>query len=273
MATNSNRFLLRLACEGERSEWGWGGAGRPEVPEGGVGTVDAKEMACNGTIFLSFDMIADDDVFTAALHQVGWYASICNVPPDIGNGTGQVLCPLCPKCAAYLLGKENLKLADQALEKGIIYLTPSKSFLEVGLARFHQRWMDCGMGRRRGKRRQSGHGDGEVHRGREQSSDWKDDLYHPQRLHPLKPMLDEWQRCKRIDNLSHVMPGWGCCEGERSEWGRGGAGRPEVPAGGQCHVYNSYDRTVCKGCGHVPCYPAAAPVPVVDKQDAGWEEN
>ena len=104
MATNSNRFLLRLACEGERSEWGWGGAGRPEVPEGGVGTVDAKEMACNGTIFLSFDMIADDDVFTAALHQVGWYASICNVPPDIGNGTGQVLCPLCPKCAAYLLG-------------------------------------------------------------------------------------------------------------------------------------------------------------------------
>ena len=50
MATNSNRFLLRLACEGERSEWGWGGAGRPEVPEGGVGTVDAKEMACNGTI-------------------------------------------------------------------------------------------------------------------------------------------------------------------------------------------------------------------------------
>ena len=64
MATNSNRFLLRLACEGERSEWGWGGAGRPEVPEGGVGTVDAKEMACNGTIFLSFDMIADDDVFT-----------------------------------------------------------------------------------------------------------------------------------------------------------------------------------------------------------------
>ena len=120
MATNSNRFLLRLACEGERSEWGWGGAGRPEVPEGGVGTVDAKEMACNGTIFLSFDMIADDDVFTAALHQVGWYASICNVPPDIGNGTGQVLCPLCPKCAAYLLGKENLKLADQALEKRVL---------------------------------------------------------------------------------------------------------------------------------------------------------
>ena len=65
-------------------------------------------------------------------------------------------------------------------------------------------------------------------------------------------MLDEWQRCKRIDNLSHVMPGWGCC---------------------RCHVYNSYDRKVCKGCGHVPCYPAALPVPAVDKQEAGWEEN
>ena len=59
MATNSNRFLLRLACEGERSEWGWGGAGRPEVPEGGVGTVDAKEMACNGTMLIRFTHSTD----------------------------------------------------------------------------------------------------------------------------------------------------------------------------------------------------------------------
>ena len=42
------------------------------------------------------------------------------------------------------------------------------------------------------------------------------------------------QRCKRIDNLPHVIPGWGCCK---------------------CHVYNSYGRKVCKSCGHVPCYP------------------
>ncbi len=41
-------------------------------------------------------------------------------------------------------------------------------------------------------------------------------------------------RCKRIDNLSHVAPGWGCCK---------------------CHVYNGYQRETCKVCGHVPCYP------------------
>ena len=46
--------------------------------------------------------------------------------------------------------------------------------------------------------------------------------------------LESFSRCKRIDNLSHVVPGWGCCK---------------------CHVYNSYGRKVCKSCGHVPCYP------------------
>lgn len=112
-----NHFLLRIACEGARSAWGRGGAGRPEVPEGGVGAVDAKEMGCNGTIFLSFDMIADDDIFTAALHEAGWYASVCNLPPDIGNGRGQALCPLCSRCAAHLLPKEVLMEADRILEK------------------------------------------------------------------------------------------------------------------------------------------------------------
>jgi hypothetical protein len=43
-------------------------------------------------------------------------------------------------------------------------------------------------------------------------------------------------RCKRIDDIPHVVPGWGCC---------------------QCHVYNNYDRKVCKNCGHVPCYPTS----------------
>jgi hypothetical protein len=41
-------------------------------------------------------------------------------------------------------------------------------------------------------------------------------------------------RCKRIDNLSHVVPGWGCCK---------------------CNVYNSYQRETCKICGHISCYP------------------
>lgn len=91
-----NHFLLRIAC---------------------VGAVDAKEMGCNGTIFLSFDMIADDDIFTAALHEAGWYASVCNLPPDIGNGRGQALCPLCSRCAAHLLPKEVLMEADRILEK------------------------------------------------------------------------------------------------------------------------------------------------------------
>lgn len=40
--------------------------------------------------------------------------------------------------------------------------------------------------------------------------------------------------CKRVDNLQFVMPGWGCCK---------------------CRTYNSYDRPVCKACGHKPCYP------------------
>jgi hypothetical protein len=43
-------------------------------------------------------------------------------------------------------------------------------------------------------------------------------------------------RCKRIDDIPHCMPGWGCCK---------------------CHGYNSYGRKVCKHCGHAPCYPKA----------------
>jgi hypothetical protein len=39
--------------------------------------------------------------------------------------------------------------------------------------------------------------------------------------------------CKRIDDIPQLIPGWGCC---------------------QCQVYNSYERKVCKCCGHVPCY-------------------
>jgi hypothetical protein len=42
-------------------------------------------------------------------------------------------------------------------------------------------------------------------------------------------------RCKRIDDIPQVVPGWGCC---------------------QCHAYNNYERKVCKNCGHVPCYPS-----------------
>jgi len=40
--------------------------------------------------------------------------------------------------------------------------------------------------------------------------------------------------CKRLDNIPHAVPGWGCC---------------------QCHIYNNYARKFCKNCGHVPCYP------------------
>lgn len=47
-------------------------------------------------------------------------------------------------------------------------------------------------------------------------------------------------RCKRLDNLSHVIPGWGCCK---------------------CRAYNSYQRETCKGCGHIPCYPQKIPGP------------
>ena len=91
-----NRFSLRLAC---------------------VGAVDAKAMECNGSIILPFDLISDDDAFTDAMYEAGWYASICNMPPEINGGIGQVLCPLCPRCAAHLLSKETLMVADEILKK------------------------------------------------------------------------------------------------------------------------------------------------------------
>ena len=47
-------------------------------------------------------------------------------------------------------------------------------------------------------------------------------------------------RCKRIDDILHAVPGWGCCK---------------------CHIYNNYGRKVCKNCGHVPCYPSLKGVP------------
>lgn len=40
------------------------------------------------------------------------------------------------------------------------------------------------------------------------------------------------EKCTHI-NAPHVMPGWGCCK---------------------CRVYNGYQRTSCKRCGHIPCY-------------------
>ena len=49
-----------------------------------------------------------------------------------------------------------------------------------------------------------------------------------------RPEQKVFDRCKRIDDLSHVVPGWGCCH---------------------CSAYNNYARAVCKNCGHVPCYP------------------
>jgi hypothetical protein len=55
--------------------------------------------------------------------------------------------------------------------------------------------------------------------------------------HPMGVGTDQsefFDRCKRIDNMSNVVPGWGCCK---------------------CHVYNNYGRKVCKQCGHIPCYP------------------
>jgi hypothetical protein len=91
-----NRFCLRIAC---------------------VGAVDAKEVGCNGSIILSFDMISDDDTFTDALWEAGWYASVCDMPPDIGGGIGQLLCPLCPRCAAHLLPKEVFVQADKILKE------------------------------------------------------------------------------------------------------------------------------------------------------------
>jgi len=45
---------------------------------------------------------------------------------------------------------------------------------------------------------------------------------------------EPFDRCRRIDNMSHVVPGWGCCK---------------------CHGYNDYGRKACKFCGHIPCYP------------------
>ena len=44
------------------------------------------------------------------------------------------------------------------------------------------------------------------------------------------------KKCKRLDNLQYVMPGWACCK---------------------CRTYNDYSRPVCKSCGHKPCYPPA----------------
>jgi hypothetical protein len=32
---------------------------------------------------------------------------------------------------------------------------------------------------------------------------------------------------------SNIAPGWGCCH---------------------CRMYNGYQRTACRGCGHKPCY-------------------
>jgi hypothetical protein len=39
--------------------------------------------------------------------------------------------------------------------------------------------------------------------------------------------------CKRIDDVPQILPGWGCC---------------------QCHVYNGYQRSSCRSCGHPHCY-------------------
>lgn len=41
------------------------------------------------------------------------------------------------------------------------------------------------------------------------------------------------EKCKRIDKLPHLIPGWGCC---------------------QCHHYNGYQRVACRFCGHSFCY-------------------
>jgi hypothetical protein len=49
--------------------------------------------------------------------------------------------------------------------------------------------------------------------------------------------LTETQRCEvRCGHIRgrDVVPGWGCCS---------------------CHAYNGYQRTQCRNCGHLPCYP------------------
>ena len=50
--------------------------------------------------------------------------------------------------------------------------------------------------------------------------------------------IPEGQRPKVDSSCKHVrgdflVPGWGCCK---------------------CHVYNGYQRTSCRNCGHGPCY-------------------
>ena len=49
-----------------------------------------------------------------------------------------------------------------------------------------------------------------------------------------QPETKVFERCKRIDDIPNVVPGWGCC---------------------RCSAYNNYARPSCKNCGHVPCYP------------------
>jgi hypothetical protein len=41
------------------------------------------------------------------------------------------------------------------------------------------------------------------------------------------------EKCKRIDDLPRLVPGWGCC---------------------QCRRYNGYQRKVCKFYGHAACF-------------------
>ena len=43
---------------------------------------------------------------------------------------------------------------------------------------------------------------------------------------------DKTLKCKHVRS-NFVVPGWGCCK---------------------CHIYNGYQRDVCRGCGHPPCY-------------------
>ncbi len=44
------------------------------------------------------------------------------------------------------------------------------------------------------------------------------------------------ENCQHIRG-EFIVPGWGCC---------------------QCRVYNGYQRTACRNCGHTPCYEATS---------------